>query len=179
MDRLTLARPYARAVYDISRREGSFERWEDFLARLSTIVTDSRVRSLLGNPRIELDAKVKFLGDLACASQLPKGLKLLRQLAEYKRLELIPEILEQYRALAARDDLCVRAEVTVAKATDANFGPIVEALRRRFGRQVHIEWAVAPELIAGAIVRVGDTEIDGSLKGSLTQLRNHLLHTAR
>jgi hypothetical protein len=77
--------------------------WEDYRARLSIIVTDSRVRALLCDPRIKLHTIVECLGGLACARQLPKGLNFLGLLAERKRLVLIPEILEQYRVAGARD----------------------------------------------------------------------------
>jgi F-type H+-transporting ATPase subunit delta len=103
------------------------------------------------------------------------GLNFLELLAAHKRLSLIPEILEQNRALGACDAFQVRAKVTVAKVPDMGVLPIAQALKRRFGRRVQIDWIVDPELIGGAIVRVGDTEIDGSLKGALMRLRYHLI----
>lgn len=49
-----------------------------------------------------------------------------------------------------------------------------QALERYFQRPLQLEVVVDPNVLGGVQVRVGDTVIDGSLRGKLDALRRHL-----
>jgi F-type H+-transporting ATPase subunit delta len=52
---------------------------------------------------------------------------------------------------------------------------LAAALIKRLGREVRLQVSIDPDLIGGAIVRAGDTVIDGSLRGRLNKLASGLL----
>ena len=89
----------------------------------------------------------------------------------------MPEIAGQYEELRAEAEHIVLATVTsAAELPDAEVEQIRAALKRRFGREVHVETAVDASLIGGAVISAGDVVIDGSLKGKLARLQSALTH---
>ena len=54
--------------------------------------------------------------------------------------------------------------------SNADFAARAQALRRRFDQNVDVSVDIDPGLVGGAIVRAGDTVIDGSVRGRLTRL---------
>jgi F-type H+-transporting ATPase subunit delta len=58
--------------------------------------------------------------------------------------------------------------------TDEAVNKLVVALKRRLDCEVNIQTTVDIALIGGAIIRAGDTVIDGSIKGRLSKLAEAL-----
>ncbi len=70
----------------------------------------------------------------------------------------------------------VTAEVTAASPLDERRKDrLRRALSQATGREVRLEVRVDPELIGGAIAKVGDLVFDGSLRTQLAQLRTNLM----
>jgi hypothetical protein len=73
-----------------------------------------------------------------------------------------------------------RATVRVAEPlTSQEQARLQAALERYFKRPIQIEEELTPEIIGGVWVRVGDTVIDGSLRGRLETLSHHLCARCR
>jgi len=71
----------------------------------------------------------------------------------------------------------VRAGVTLARTPDEKLKrTIQELLSRELGKQVLPAFSVDPEILGGAIVRVGERILDGSLRRRMTRLRRQLIH---
>ena len=106
-----------------------------------------------------------------------RGRRFVHVLAENKRLDLLPEIAAQYEARKAAAEQVLEVEVTAAvELTDALRQTYAEALAARFERNVNVAVSVDPGLLGGAVVRAGDTVIDGSVRGRLGRLVNALQH---
>ena len=52
----------------------------------------------------------------------------------------------------------------------------MQALKKRFGREVAVQTAVDAGLIGGAVIDAGDVVIDGSLRSKLARLNASLAH---
>jgi F-type H+-transporting ATPase subunit delta len=171
----TLARPYAKAVFDLAREEKQFPDWSALLGALAVAVRDPAVAPWIGHPalgRAQLaDVLVEALGKGASDREQ----NLVRLLAENGRLALAPAIAQQFEALRAEAENRVNVEITSAAPVDtAQQKALAEAIGRRLQREVNVEWKTDPELIAGAVVRAGDLVIDGSFTAELDQLRRVL-----
>jgi len=166
---LTLARPYARAAFAIARDGGRFAQWSDALGFAARISADSQVASLLANPRLAAGDAITLL---SVDGAEPAFADFLALLAENRRMTLLPEIAGLYEQLRADAEKVVRARVTSATTLPAGeLDTITAALRKRFGREVHVETAIDESLIGGALIDTGDTVIDGSLRGKLQRLQ--------
>ena len=169
---LTLARPYARAAFALSREGGRTAAWSQALAFASRVAADPQAQALLGHPLLNPADAVGLLAPDGAEEAFTRFLGLL---ADNRRLVLLPEITGQFEELRAEAERVVKAKVTAAsELPSAELDAIKAALRKRFGREVEIETAVDASLIGGAVIDAGDVVIDGSLKGKLERLQSTL-----
>lgn len=170
-DRLTIARPYAKAAFKQAQGEGQLGSWSEVLNVAATAVADPRVKALIGSPRVTAQQLADFIAELAKVQPGVGSRRLLDALAENHRLSFLPEIAQQFDALKDEAEGVVDVHVTSAAALGVEEQQkLTVALERRFGRKVRVHAQVDPELIAGAIVRAGDLTIDGSYKSRLERL---------
>ena len=102
-------------------------------------------------------------------------LNLLRLLRRKNRLALGPSIASYYRELLDERRGVARAVVrTAVEIDDDRRERFSEELARRTGRTVELETEVDPDLIGGAVIRIGDRLIDGSTRAALRGLRQRL-----
>lgn len=170
-EQATLARPYARAVFDLARDGGDFAPWSEALNALAAAVESDEVAVLIGHPaltRAQLgEALVEALKDADEAVR-----NLVRLLAENGRLRLVPAIRDGYEALRAEAESRIDVQVvTASEADEALRKDLAAAIGKRLAREVDVSWAVDETLIGGAVIRAGDTVIDGSVAGELDRLR--------
>ena len=169
---LTLARPYARAAFSLSREGGHTAEWSQALAFAARVAADPRVQALLGHPQL---SSKEAVGLLAIDGANEAFTRFLTLLADNRRLSLLPEIAGLFEQLRAEADRVVKARVIAAsEPTSAELETIKAALKKRFGREIELDTAVDASLIGGAVIDAGDVVIDGSLKGKLAQLQHAL-----
>ena len=174
-DRLTIARPYARAAFEEARQNGGLAPWSDALQAAALVVKDPRVATLLDDPRVKPEELARLVDDIAAAPLGEQGANFVRTLAHNHRLGYLPEIAELFGTF--KDDAEGVADVTVTSAAaldQAQRARIVAALERRLKRKVRLHCETNPELIGGAILRTGDLVIDGSLRTRLNRIAYEL-----
>jgi len=174
-DRLTIARPYARAAFEEARQNGGLAPWSDALQAAALVVKDRRVASLLDDPRVTPAELARLVDDIAAAPLGEQGANFVRTLAHNHRLGYLPEIAELFGTF--KDDAEGVADVTVTSAAaldQAQRARIVAALERRLKRKVRLHCETDPALIGGAILRSGDLVIDGSLRTRLNRIAYEL-----
>jgi F-type H+-transporting ATPase subunit delta len=92
------------------------------------------------------------------------------------RHRLLREIAHEYMELLDQKLDRVRAGVTLARTPDEKLQRnIQELLSRQLEKQVIASYSVDPEILGGAIIRVGERVLDGSLRRRMTRLRRQLL----
>jgi len=174
----TLARPYANAVFDIAKKDGELDRWSRMLALLAAVAGHERMQTLLAAPDVEEVQKAHQLADI-CGDELnDRGKRFVQVLAGNKRLPLLPEIQNQFETLRAEEQATLDVEVTSAFAlSEAELDSLKSALGKRFEKDIVMSSAVDAGLIGGAVIRAGDTVIDGSVRGKLAKLAETIQRT--
>jgi F-type H+-transporting ATPase subunit delta len=175
VEKVTLARPYAKAAFEAARQHQDFERWSQMLAAAAATVADERVVKLLSSPRVQPSDLVELIAEASDADE--RGRNFLSVLAQNRRLGVLPEIAAIYEELRAEIENITDVHVTSAVQLDeAQRSRLAAALKKRLKREVRLHCAVDAGLIGGAIVRAGDFVIDGSLKARLERMAAQIMH---
>ena len=174
----TLARPYANAVFATAKNDQTLERWSRMLAFLVTAASDSQVKQLLDSPDVGDEQKAFRLNEI-CGEELnDRARKLVQVLASNKRLDILLQIQEQFETLRAAEEQTLDVEVISAYPLSAQETErLRSALSTRYSKEVVLTSEVDSGLIGGAVIRAGDTVIDGSLRGKLDKLAESLQRT--
>jgi F-type H+-transporting ATPase subunit delta len=174
-DRLTIARPYARAAFEEARQNGGLAPWSEALQAAAMVVKDPRVANLLDNPRVTAEQLAGLVDGIAAAPLGEQGANFVRTLAHNHRLGYLPEIAELFALL--KDDAEGVEDVTLTSAApldEAQRRKLSAALERRLRRRVRLHCELDPALIGGAVLRAGDLVIDGSLRTRLERIAYEL-----
>ena len=173
----TIARPYAEAAFAQASEEGDLGRWSEMLRLLSTIVSDPRMRGVIGNPVMDEERLYQLFVDVSGERLTPTGRNFLRILVRAKRIALAPDIYRMFEHSRAQAEGVARVEVIAAyDLDDQQRQRITEAMKRRLGKKVEISSTTDQSLIGGAIIRSGDSVIDASIRGLLEKLRIEFAH---
>lgn len=172
----TLARPYARAAFELAEQSATLETWRHALAISAEVVETESAARVIGHPKIDEAQIIGLFGD-ALGEHLSDAFKsFLNVLMHYRRLPLLPEIFAQFEILRRASEQRLKVHVTSAIELDAGQREKLAArLKQRFGAEVDMETDVDAELIGGLVVRAGDRVIDSSLRGRLEQLGRQLV----
>ena len=171
---ITLARPYARAAFELARASDALPAWSQSLAFAAAVAKDSRVASLGNDPRV--------LASQLVALHLPQSMddaapfaKFLAELAEHRRMALLPEVADLFEQYKREAESQLLVKVTSAMALDAAQTEQLKAsLKRRFKRDIELETQVDPSLLGGVVIDTGSEVIDGSVRGRLARLSGAL-----
>jgi len=171
----TVARPYAEAAFKLADEAGALARWSEMLGALALVAGDERVQAAVGDPKLS-DAQVAGLFISILAGKLNgEADNLVRVLAANGRLELLPEIRDQFEALKDEREGVVEAEVQSAfDLSDAQLRDLVQRLEKKTGRRIRARVQIKQDLIAGVRVILGDKVIDGSARAQLAALETAL-----
>lgn len=172
---ITIARPYAAAAFEYALASKDIAAWEAMLQSATSVAQTPAVTQLLASPKMTSAQLATFFCEIIATQLNDARRNFMRLLAENSRLSALPEITELFSAYRAAQEKTVTVNVTSAAAlTDAHQTKLVQALTKRLQRQVELQCEVDPLLLGGAIVRAGDTVIDGSVRGKLTRLLDFL-----
>lgn len=145
------------------------------LAALALVARDPRVLSAIGDPALS-DAQAAGVFISVLAGNLDAAAEnFVRLLAENRRLELLPEIRQQYESLKNEREGVVEVEVISAfELADDQVADLVARLEKKTGRKVRASLRVDKELIGGVKIVLGDRVIDGSARAQLAALETAL-----
>lgn len=176
-EKMTVARPYARAVFEIARDDDALAGWSEFLQRGSQAASDPRIQSLIGNPAVTREALAEMFIELSGDSAGRHGANFLKLIASNGRMAWLPEIASEYELLRAKAENIVDVQLTSAVELDEKQREhFAASLRKRLGREVRLHCDTDENLLGGAIIRAGDLVIDGSLFGRLERLAGAVTH---
>jgi F-type H+-transporting ATPase subunit delta len=161
----TVARPYAIAAFNFAVEKSAIDDWQAMLAFAAEVSMNDNMHHYMSGA--VASGLVTDVFTKVCGEQLNEhGKNLIKVLAENNRLTLLSEISTLY------NDLKIESEKQIN--VDAQLTKLSAALEKRFDRKVQLNCSVDPTLIAGMIIKAGDTVIDGSVNSQLNRLNDAL-----
>ncbi len=182
-DYITVARPYAKAVFLIAKEENTISGWSNLLAVLDEISADVEASDFISRPDFSLQEKTQFL-QTAVATLLKR--KLTNQEANFlsvilsaKRYDVFPSIRQAYDEMVLSDEAIIEVDLVSAfEVKETENEMFVKALEKHFQKSIKLNVSVDPNLIGGAVIKAGDWVMDGSVKGRLEQMTSFLVQSA-
>ena len=171
----TLARPYAKAAFELAQGKGVLAGWNEMLNLAGEIVSDASMAALLESPHVTAGQALDIIAEAGGGQFDGRFRDFLSVLSENGRLSLLPQICVLYRQL--RQQAEKRLHVRVVSAIPLEEGQkerMSAALVRRFDSDIELENEIDAGVLGGAVIYAGDQVIDGSLRGRLTRLQNSL-----
>ena len=177
-----VAMRYARALFDVARREMDVQQAGRELSAFAALVSGNEMLArTLANPAIPVQRKRAVVEQLLAraGAMSPVVSKLLLLLADRDRLSILPDVASAYESRLMDEAKVVRARVTTAVALPADrVDALRDGLARATGRQVQLDTQVDASIIGGAVARIGSTVYDGSVTTQLQKVKDRLTAAA-
>ncbi len=179
---ITIARPYAKAVFDIAKSRNMLNEWDKFLSYLSIMTNDDNVVNFIKNRTIGYNDKSRVIIDfLDSRNSFSKNIwsvcvNFVNVLAYYGRLLCVSDISILYKQYMNAELGRVEAVVKVAHAINGSQKElIVDCLSKRFNKKVSALFEIDEGLLGGFLVKTGDFVLDASIAGNLVSLRTKIM----
>ncbi len=174
---MTIARPYARAAFEIADSEKRISQWSEFLRILGQITQQPVIARMIGNPMIDGDTVAEVLCCGFSAGLTPRQGNFIRLLADARRLMFTSRIAELFADYQASAEQTINVNITSAQPlTEEQTTILQQALQHRLNRRIVARQHTDETLLGGAVIRAGDQVIDGSFKTKLEKLSAELAH---
>ena len=174
-ERITTARPYAKAIFALARKNNRLADTAAGLVLGAEVVANPTVHALLGSLHVTAAQLSELVNGVAGAKLDEHGRDFITLLAQNRRLGFLPEIAALFEQMKAEVENAVEVEVTSAAAlTPDQESRYAAALQKKLGRNVRLRTRVDQGLLGGAVLKAGDLVIDGSIKGRLERLATEL-----
>lgn len=171
----TLARPYAKAAFIVAKTDKDLAGWSKALEVAAGVSAHEKVQDLLGSPSLTAEQKSESFCAL-CGSDLnEKQQNFVHALSQNRRLTLLPEIAELFELYKATHEKSIDVSIESAFEMGSDLEKqLISALSKKLERDVTLSTSVNESLLGGALIRAGDTVIDGSVRGRLAKLAESL-----
>jgi F-type H+-transporting ATPase subunit delta len=169
---------YANALADVALAQGTadsaLKQLSDFAAAFST---SSELRNFLTSPGVPREAKHGVIEKIAARVGAGKIIRnFLFVIADHHRTHILPEIVTSFQDVIRRRQGIAEAEIfSAVELSAAQKKRFAQTLERLTGKKIQAKYSLDAALLGGAVVRVGDTIYDGSVRSSLNEMRARLV----
>ncbi len=172
-----IARRYARAMFNAARQQNILREVDTALTQLADVtISQPQLMQLIHNPMIALADKETAVVKAIDSAEMPELVKALMVILIRKRREaLIQAVWKEFEELFDQELGEIRVTAKSARPlSEEQKRELINSLAKRTGRDVILTVEVDEKLMGGMSVQIGDSIIDGSIRGHLTQLREML-----
>jgi F-type H+-transporting ATPase subunit delta len=168
---------YANALADIALAQGAADPALKQLGDVSAAFAESaELRNFLSSPAVSREDKhgvlEKIAGRLGCSKIIRNFLFVI---ADHHRTHILPEIAAVFQQVIRQRQGFAEAQVSSAVELSApQRADLAKSLEKLTGKKVETKYSLDPALLGGAVIRIGDTIYDGSLRTRLAEMRSRL-----
>ena len=172
---VTIARPYAEALFRVAKESGNLVKWSESVTKLGQLAANPEARSAISDPNVAATQLVDLFRS-ACGTAVDAELSnFIQLLSNNDRLGLLPEIAGLYESYKQAEEGTKQAEIVSAFPIDDNqVKALVPQLEAVFKSKLEATVSVDQALIGGIKVIVGDQMLDASVRGKLDAMATAL-----
>lgn len=174
-----VVRGYAEALFHVARAEGVLDQVEEELTRLKThLESNAELKEFLSNLQVSSEGKRSAISQIFGGSLTALTLDWLHLVIDQGRQRRLPTMIETFFALAEESRQKVTAEViTAAPLTEDLIQRLEAELSRASKKRVFLKPMVDPSILGGAIVKIENKIIDGSIRHRLEEIKQEMVKT--
>jgi F-type H+-transporting ATPase subunit delta len=164
---------YANALADIALEQGAAEPSAKQLENFGEAYAQSaELRAFLASPAVSVEAKHGVLEKILKRLGASKIIRnFLFVIADHRRTHLIPEIIATFQqVIRQRQGVAEAAVSSAVELTAAQKKELAATLAKLTGKKIEPKYSIDPALLGGAVVRIGDTIYDGSVRSRLNEM---------
>ena len=174
---VTIARPYAEAVFKLASEGNALAAWSDAIANIDGVVADSRVQACISDPKVSTQQLEGLVLGVVGDKLSGDARNFVQVLVQNGRLDLMPLIRAHFEALKREKEGVLEAKIISAlPMNDAQVKALVAQLEAKYQRKVTAQVETDASLIGGVKIVVGDKVIDGTVRGKLDAMAAALTH---
>ena len=172
-----LARRYAGALFETAKDADLIDQVESDLGLLTfTLESTPRLTETLTHPLVPAERKKEIVADLLDERVQGVTLHFLDLLIDKRRTEILEDVEEEYVRLANEYRNVMPVMVTSAIPLNCDEkSALRKVLEQSTRKTIELQLEEDPKIIGGLTIQIGDTVIDGSVRGYLEALREQLL----
>jgi F-type H+-transporting ATPase subunit delta len=172
-----VATRYARALLASLPDNETAEKADRFLDAIRNALDESaEFRDMMLDPAVPRNVRISVLRSLADQNNMPPQIgNFLATVVDHQRASSLASIAEVFHEEREEAAGIVPAEITTASPiSDPLKERTLRALEAMTGRKVRLTASVEPDILGGAVTRIGSKVYDGSLRTQLAQLRRKM-----
>jgi F-type H+-transporting ATPase subunit delta len=174
---VTIARPYAEAVFKLASEGNALAAWSDAIANIDGVVADSRVQACISDPKVSTQQLEGLVLGVVGDKLTGDARNFVQVLVQNGRLDLMPLIRSHFEALKREKEGVLEAKIISAlPLNDTQVKELVAQLEAKYRRKVIAQVETDASLIGGVKIVVGDKVIDGTVRGKLDAMAAALTH---
>lgn len=168
---------YAKALFEVANEKNEMTTVFQEIQALQTVCSENeRLVGALSSKSLSTKSRLELLEVLKkpFSNTVQDFLSLL---SDYNRLDTLPIITEDFIKLYDEENGILEATVTTTYKLEADqLNALKESLKKRFGaNEINIKNNTDETIMGGAVIRVGDQIIDGSIQQKLSNIKKLLL----
>ncbi|HWI60412.1 MAG TPA: F0F1 ATP synthase subunit delta [Symbiobacteriaceae bacterium] len=174
-----VSRRYAHALFDLAQEKGLVDQVDqEFSMVVAMIDANPQLRAVMNDVLIAPEVKSDLVKKLFTGKVSELVLNFMLVVVRKRREAFFPQMHRSFLDLANEARGIVEVEVRSAvELPEETVRTLEQKLVTRLGKRVKFQTQVAPELIGGLVVRVGDELMDGSVRTRLRRMRDRLIRS--
>ena len=174
-----IAAVYARSLFEVAKDQDKLDVVRDQLGEFADALNETReLQVFFFSPYFSTQEKEDGL-ERAVADADPVVLNFLKLLIEKHRMPVIFRVRADFERMWEEENKLLPVEITSAVALDEQtVKGIGDRIGQETGQRVELTARVAPEILGGVVLRVGNQILDASIRNRLERLRRQVARGA-
>lgn len=173
----SVARRYAQAMFTVAdRQKRAVILRNELQSVVDALGQTPQMKAILDQPLLTEERKKAAIDTMFGKTFSKDTIGFLKLLVDKRRIDLLPEVNEEFsRLVRTQQNIEFATAISAVPLTPQETQALERTLEARTGKDIELKTEVDPALMGGVLVRIGDTVLDGSVRGNLERLREHLL----
>ncbi|MFR9069018.1 F0F1 ATP synthase subunit delta [Paraclostridium tenue] len=171
-----IASRYAEALFQVGEESNSTEKlYNELKAVVDIINVNKEFSNILKSPIVSKEEKKTLITNIFGSTLDNEMLNFMKILADKDRLNLLANMEEAFKALLNdKNNILEGVAITAVPMNEGEVNELQAKLSAKYNKTVVLQNEVDESILGGVLVRLGNEEIDGTVKNRLDKMKEQL-----